>query len=619
MRPYIFLILLVIFTFANSLQNQFVWDDDALIINNPKINLSLKEIPLVFTMPLWKIGGFAEAKQIYYRPVLSLFYVLNYKIWGPNPLGFHLSNIFLHLIIAIILYKIGLILFSDMKISLLAASIFAVHPINNEPVGRVACGEVIFGFFLILSLFFFLKEKRYLSLITYFLALLSKEPAVMLPFALMIFSIHKKGLKRGIIEIIPYTMLIGIYFIIRAVVADTVIGIEAGVSIFTHALTMAVAAMDYIRLLIIPYPLSPFYPARWYTSVFDVKVMLSIITLVSVCILAFKIRKDKIMLFLLLFPLIMLIPVVIKVNMFPVGLEKVYIAERFLYMPLMLFSLFIAVYISRLTDNIKKQYVITMWIAIITVFASVSMSFSMIWKDDFTLFSKIADDYPNTAFAHNGIGVAYFSQGRFDEAVKEYQIALEINPASHGAHNNMGMVYMKKGMMDEAITEFKETIKIRPTYAIAFHNLGLAYKKNGLLDEAEESFKNALRLKPFFPNAHNSMGIIYMEKGLLDEAIKEFSAAIEQKSDFFEAYQNLGNIYIRQNRIEEASQEFLKAIKINPDYAPSYFGLASAFENKGEKQKAVEYYKRFIETAGDNFTQYMEIAYNRIRKLTDNE
>lgn len=258
MKPYIILALLVAVAFANSLQNQFVWDDHALIIDLP-----LKEIPSTFTTPLWKMAGFNEYQQTYYRPVTFIFYALNYKIWGMNPIGFHLSDIALHLISAIVLYKIGLLLLNnDTLISLIGASIFAVHPVNNEPVGRAASHEVILGFFIILSIYFFLKEKRYLSWIAYSFALFSKEAAVMLPFALLTLSTHKKGIKRGVIEIMPYIALVGIYLVIRAAIVSAVFGETVHQPAYTRMLTMAAAAFDYIRLLIIPYPLSPFYAAR---------------------------------------------------------------------------------------------------------------------------------------------------------------------------------------------------------------------------------------------------------------------------------------------------------------------------------------------------------------------
>jgi len=115
MKSYIVLILLIAVTFTASLQNSFVWDDYLMIVDNPRINLSFKEMLLPFTTPLSKFAGFPEYQQVYYRPVLFIFFILNYKIWGMNPTGFHLVNILLHMIIVIVLYRIGLLLLRVKK------------------------------------------------------------------------------------------------------------------------------------------------------------------------------------------------------------------------------------------------------------------------------------------------------------------------------------------------------------------------------------------------------------------------------------------------------------------------------------------------------------------------
>ena len=130
-----------------------------MIVNNSRINLPAKEILSIFIKPLMGNAGYIEYVQTYYRPVLSLYFILNYKIWGMNPVGFHLVNLLLYIITVIVLYKISLILFSSYEnknvISLIGVSIFAVHPVNSEMAGRAASGEILLGFFIISSLYFF--------------------------------------------------------------------------------------------------------------------------------------------------------------------------------------------------------------------------------------------------------------------------------------------------------------------------------------------------------------------------------------------------------------------------------------------------------------------------------
>lgn len=518
MKHYIILVLLVILTFSISLQNSFVWDDYELIVDNPNISLPLKEIPSVFIMPLSKFASFSKHQQGYYRPLVMTLYILNYKIWGLNPLGFHLTNIIFHIFCVIVLYKVGLILFSDKNrelLSLMAASIFAVHPVNSEVIGRTAPGEVMLGFFLILSLYFFLKESTSLSLFTFFLALMSKESAVMFPFALLILSSHKKGVKKGAIALIPYIALTVAYFIFRGRVVDNFLGVEAPKAIFTRVITMAATTLDYIRLLVIPYPLEPFYAARWYTSITEPKVMLAILTLMLTSLLAFKIRKDRVMLFLLALIFFMLAPVIWKVNTFPCGyFDLAAIAVRFLYFPAMSFALLVSALFINIFKDKTKMYAVIGWISVVIIFAVITAHSSIIWKNEFTLFKKILGKSPDSSFAHVGLGDAYKKMGRIDDAMAEWQRAIELNPYNTGnalaewqkavdtnpsdshSYNSIGNVYLLRGDYEKAIHLYKMALKADIHNVETYYNLAISLEKTGKSEEAAVYYKKFMRIAP---------------------------------------------------------------------------------------------------------------------------
>ncbi|MBI4690088.1 MAG: tetratricopeptide repeat protein [Nitrospirae bacterium] len=487
MKYYIILILLVIIAFANSLQNSFVWDDHNLILNNPKINIPVKEMPLLFKTTLWELSK--GVRDVYYRPLVSLLFVLNYKIWGPTPMGFHLINILFHFINAILVYRVGLLLLdSDNKklISLMAASIFAVHPVHNESVGRPAAGEPLFGLFIILFLYLFLRDRRYLSWIAFFLALLSKEAAVMLPFALVILTIYKKGIKRGVAEIIPYISLVGIYLIIRAMVVDFVWGSKIDQPVSAWIFTMAAATLDYTRLLIIPYPLSPYYPARWYMSVFETKVIFALLTLTTVSFIGFKIRKDKVMLFLLVFVFIMVVPVIFKVNTFRVGYE------------------------------------------LIAIFMVITISSNMVWKNDGTLFRKIVKEFPDASFAYNNLGVYFKEKGEFDKVIEYFEISLKTGHGSNAlSYFNLGDVQYGLKNYEKALDYFKKALNFKSDeqlHLAALNKLGRTYSAMGQTENAIETFKKAIILFPLDTVPYNNLGVQYIKASRPD-----FAAEILEK------------------------------------------------------------------------------------------
>lgn len=541
-KVYISLALLVTIAFAYSLQNLFVWDDYGFIVDNPMIDLPTREIPSIFTKSLWEGAGFNEHRA-YYRPLVFTLFVLNYKIWGLNPSGFHLINILFHLSSAIVLYRVGLLLFKNEKsVSFIGASIFAVHPLNNESVGRAASGDPLFGFFVILSLYLFLREKRYLSWLAFFLALLSKETAVMLPFVLLILAVHKKGMKKGITEIVPYAALIGIYLILRAMAVENVFGGRVEQSALTRILTMAVATLDYVRLLVIPYPLSPFYPARWYHSVFAPKVLLAALLFMAIILLAYKIRKDNVMLFLLVSPFIMLAPVIWRVNTFVAGWDPVYIAERFLYMPIMLFSLFVSASAVKLAGEMRKKYVSAGWLLIVIIFTIITIFSSMLWENNTSLYKKIIRESPDAAFAHYNLGLVYHRQGRINEALQEYETIIRLTPYSETvllAMMAIAGVYANRGRLGEAAHELKMALRVNAGYADAHSKLGDVYMKLNDADNAIEQYQAVLRLASNSALTHFNLGLAYKKKGLINEAAQEFQAALKIRPDFTEARRNL--------------------------------------------------------------------------------
>jgi superkiller protein 3 len=103
---------------------------------------------------------------------------------------------------------------------------------------------------------------------------------------------------------------------------------------------------------------------------------------------------------------------------------------------------------------------------------------------------------PSDALAHYNLGNAYSAQGKLDEAVREYQEALRINPNLAEAHNNLGLAYSDQGKLDEAVRECQEALKINPNLAAAHLNLGLAYSRQGKLNEAIECYQGFSRLAP---------------------------------------------------------------------------------------------------------------------------
>ncbi|MBI4691127.1 MAG: tetratricopeptide repeat protein [Nitrospirae bacterium] len=380
----------------------------------------------------------------------------------------------------------------------------------------------------------------------------------MLPFALVILAVHKKGFKRGIILIIPYMVLVGVYLVLRAMIVDYVFGDNVGQPVFMRLLTMSVATFDYARLLLFPYPLSPFYLEKWYTS-FEPKVLLAILFLITIFLLAFKLRKDKVMIFLLLFPFMMLAPAIWRVNTFLAGQDHVYIAERFLYVPAMLFSLFTSYSVARLFKDSARRYMIIGWLSVISIFITIAITSNRMWADDFTLSKKIIEKSPEATFVRNNLGLIYNSKGLTDMAIEQFRTVIKLKPDNYIAYINLGNAYGLKGLTDMAIEQYQTAIKLQPDDPNAYNNLGGAYRSKGLIDKAIEQYLIALRLNANIPEVHYNLGNVYLSKDMVDKAIECYEHAIKLKPDDADIHDNLGFAYHKKGSIKKAEDHFRMA------------------------------------------------------------
>ena len=458
-----------------SVNNDFVWDD---VIEIKKEYYKFKNKS--FTKSLIPRASKTKTKS-YYRPLtfLSLYY--DFKIWGNNSFGYHLTNIIINAICSALVFFLFLLILKKFRIrareniALFSALLFTAHPMHVESVSWIA------GRTDILSTMFFLAAfvthiKSYekslyiiLACMLFYLSLLSKEVAVAFPFSILAYEyISNKRLKKEpLVRITAYFAFLILYLFLRhryggVIVPDVNNDFVAGPGFSSSTgeglgfirniaviKTMFLSYIFYFYKLITPFWFSSFiseYPKSAFMLVLSV---LSFIVLSYMFVISY-IKKSGFKAFCILWLLLVLGPSII-VSFGIIATTPV--AERYLYLPIAPFSLLVIFMLYKLKEYIKmEQPVLIAMILVILVFSFLTINRQGVWQDRISFWSDASKNTRN-AIPHINLGMAYIDNNDLDEGIKILESSLKSNLKTSSllksvSYNNLGIAYLKKDETD---------------------------------------------------------------------------------------------------------------------------------------------------------------------------
>lgn len=596
----VFIVLLFasLLLYANSLFNPFIWDDIPLIVENPYIK-SFGNIPKIFTTTLFDANFI---KSNYYRPLQGLTYVFDYAVWKENPLGYHLTNIFLHALAGYLIYLILLLLTKRKNLSIIASLFFLVHPVHTEAVTYISGrADLLADVFLLLSFLSFIKLKisreklnYYLSLIFFALALLSKENAVILPFMLIFYdlSLNHNKLSNKKITYLPFFLILGIFAFLRLTVFNSS---PQNIFSFNNDLILkfiySIKAVS-IYLLLFVFPLN-LHMERSLTlgPVYDPGAIFSLVLVTFLIFLVIKWRrKEKMISFGLGWFLLAMIP---ALGIF-MPKKDIIMAEHWLYFPSTGLFIVLAVIFDKIF-KFNKKIAIAGLIIFLSIYGYLTIKQNFAWRNPESLYKKILTYSPKSFKAHFNLGLVYEQEGKLEEAIKQYNIARQIQPDYFLIHNNLGNLYVTMGKFDLAEKEFIQSLEVKPDYFLTHNNLGNLYALNREFDIAVQAYRESIKLNPNYSESHNNLGSTLIEMGKYDEAGKELKEALRLNPGNAEAYNNLGNMYARQKLYDEAIESYRKAIKLKPGLDKSHFNLGVVYYLKGQIEDAKKEWKKTLQ------------------------
>jgi tetratricopeptide (TPR) repeat protein len=589
---------LALAAFSPVLGNGFVdYDDDLYVTRCPEVAAGLGWQGL-----RWAFTSFHGANWF---PLTRLSWMLDAELFGLDPRAFHATSLALHAAGATVLFLALEALSGSAWPSALAAALFAVHPLQVEPVAWAAYRrDVLAGLFFALCLALHARAARGGGgmrrqppvAAALALGLLAKPTLVTLPFVLLLLDLwplrrleaaERAGEARGralgrlALEKLPLLALAA------AASAVTLAAQRAGGALqplaafplAQRAANALVAWVAYAASWAWPSGLAPFYPhpgaalPAW-------RALACAALLAAATALALRARRRRPWLAVgWLWYLGMLVPVI---GLVQVGAQAR--ADRYLYLPQIGLALALA---FELAERAARRPWLGRaataaalgWIAALALAASAQVR---LWRDTRTLFEHALRVTGPNAIAHVNLAEDGLARGDLGWAERHARAALRIAPDEPFASAALAGIRAAQGRPAEAAALYRQALAREPARAVWHAQLASALRAAGESEAAIASYQRAIALDPRLAEARANLGLALLEAGRLGEAVAELEAAARLAPDLAQAHAILGVALAQRGDSERAISELRRALALDPALAAIRAHLARELAARGE-------------------------------------
>jgi len=653
LRILLFFILIVstIGVYLNSLSVPWVLDDARCITENPVIRSPLR------ISSLWRYSRT--------RFLTMLSFALDYQRGCLNVFSYHVTSITWHILTVLLVWLLTRFLLSENQrfrqsclpqgnfslekefCAWLAAMVFALHPLQTSAVTYISqrCTVMVAFFYLGTVLLYGLFRSGICGVISYagaiflmILAVLTKENSFSLPLALLLLevSFFSQDLRRRAKYLVPFfliTLFIPLSFIVRSRTEQLswLRFAEPGgtISWYQYLFTQWRVIITYLRLLVLPFNQNIDYDYPVYYSLTQPPVYLSFVLILFLICEAIWLyfRQKRLHAFLIGWFFVTLL---VESSFIPIA-DVIF--EHRLYLPMFSFSLAVA---SGCCWVLRKRYswiFLTIILLILPAYGYLTCRRNKVWQSNISLWSDAVKKSPGKARPHNSLGQALSAGGRLQEAVSEfekaleleprymnallglartfralgeeekamsfYKRALEVNPIHPQLRYDLALIASEKGDIATALNHLSVIVKTSPSFQPGFRLAGMLLWKKGELTRAERFLHHAISLKPEDAQAHNLLAIVYQQKGENEKALSEWEKACRLNPKEVAFLQNLGKMYQLLGRHSQAIQIYQQCLKLLPGNPELMNDLAVCLANNNQIQEAISLWKKILQANPD--------------------
>ncbi len=574
------LIAVCFLVFANSLGGDFVYDDTRQIVRNTLIQdntLWWKAL----SSDVWAFkGDGTQAASNYWRPTFTLLNIICFRLFGINPIGWHVASVLLHTGVCCVAFLLMRRWALSSAVAFVIALIFAVHPVHVESVAWIAGSpDLLFSLTLLGSLWFATSYHRspsnvnlFLMILLYAAALGSKEIGILcLPIYYFVLSGTDAGSGKKMSELnVPLLSLAGmavVYFLVRLTILGAVArppddAVELGAAIMSIPMMFAF----YVKQIFAPYSIAINYPILPVTEIGGMNFVLPLI--VSIAALAGLIYLVRDSARARLAAAIFLLPLIPAMNATAFPSEQI-VHDRYLYLPLLGVLMLLVPLVVKVTG---ERNLLIAGCLVSALLAFQTFRYNSAWANELELWtwtSKVDD----SAFTSMQLGSALSEEKRYDEAIESYTRAIDKKPSLRSYYGR-GRNYNAIKQYPEAERDLQAALATpkdqQDAYALyqVYESLGINYVEQKKFDLAIRNFLDARKDLPIYSAAiTEKLAVAHYQAGNKNDSLRELESYVNQsRRELLPESKNvilrLGMLYVELGRKDEARgalNEFLRS------------------------------------------------------------
>jgi tetratricopeptide (TPR) repeat protein len=600
------IVIAAVLAYANSLNAPFVFDDERAILANPTIR---QLWPL--TVPLSPPD---DAGGVIARPLVNLSLALNYAVGKTSVRGYHVVNVALHALSALVLF--GLLRRTSQRLvwmdsatwlALAAALLWTVHPLQTESVTCVIQRtELLVGFFYLLTLYCFVRavetppqsRRWFIACVLACLAgMASKEVMVTAPVLVLLYdrtfvagSFREAWGRRGTVHLaLASTWVLLAWLVAGSPDRAGVAGFEAGVSVWEYLLTQCRALALYLQLSLWPHPLVVDYGTGVVKTVAEVLVP-GIFVVALLVATAFALWWRPAVGFVGAWFFLILAP---SSSFVPLASQT--IAEHRMYLPLAA-VLTLLVVVGR---SWFGRHSVVLWLVLVVPATWATVQRNRAYRTELSLWGDTVARRPENPRAQINLGRALEAAKRFPEAIARYEAAARLQPDSPQSYLRLASAFAAQGKLDLALEHATTAVRLGPDEPDARVNLGIVLAALGRPAEALPHYQEVLRRQPKASDVHAHLASALLALGRVSQAIEHARISVDLQPDRLATWCDLARALLQQGDLVGARAAGVQALRLQENFPTALYLVGNIEAADKNFVGAIDYQRRALAVAPD--------------------